>query len=192
MMYTTQYTSPLGNMLLAADANGLTGAWFEGQKYFGGTAGHELIENNDLEVFEAVKSWLDRYFNGDKPSPAELPLAPCGSEFKQMVWQLLCEIPYGEVTTYGRLAAEVARRTGRERMSAQAIGGAVGHNPISVIIPCHRVIGTDGSLTGYAGGIKLKKWLLMHEDVMEKKGQKWYSIGIRSQAYSAENMEKMR
>ena len=189
MYYIADYNTPIGRLTLAADNHGdaITGAWFEGQKYFGGTAGHELIE-----VFEAAKSWLDRYFNGNKPSPAELPLAPCGSEFRQMVWQLLCEIPYGEVTTYGRLAAEVARRTGRERMSAQAIGGAVGHNPISLIIPCHRVIGADGSLTGYAGGIELKKRLLIHEDVMEKKGQKWYSIGIRSQAYSAENMEKMR
>ena len=194
MYYTTDYNTPIGRLTLAADNHGdaITGAWFEEQKYFGGTAGHDLIEKDDLKVFEAAKSWLDRYFNGNKPSPAELPLAPCGSEFRQMVWQLLCEIPYGEVTTYGRLAAEFARRTGRERMSAQAIGGAVGHNPISVIIPCHRVIGTDGSLTGYAGGIELKKRLLIHEDVMEKKGQKWYSIGIRSQAYAAENMEKMR
>ena len=96
------------------------------------------------------------------------------------------------MTTYGKLAEAAARRIGRERMSAQAIGGAVGHNPISLIIPCHRVIGADGSLTGYAGGIELKKRLLIHEDVMEKKGQKWYSIGIRSQAYAAENMEKMR
>ena len=194
MYYTTDYNSPIGRLTLAADAGGeaITGAWFQGQKYFGGIAGHELIENNDFEVFEAAKSWLDRYFNGDKPSPTELPLAPCGSEFKQMVWQLLCEIPYGEVTTYGKLAAEAARRMGRERMSAQAIGGAVGHNPISVIIPCHRVIGTDGSLTGYAGGIELKKRLLIHESVMEKKGQKWYSIGIRSQAYAAENTRKMR
>lgn len=194
MYYTTDYNTPIGRLTLAADNHGdaITGAWFEGQKYFGGTAGHDLIEKDDLKVFEAAKSWLDRYFNGNKPSPAELPLAPCGSEFRQMVWQLLCEIPYGEVTTYGRLAAEAARRTGRERMSAQAIGGAVGHNPISVIIPCHRVIGTDGSLTGYAGGIELKKRLLIHESVMEKKGQKWYSIGIRSQAYAAENMEKMR
>ena len=186
MYYTTDYNSPIGRLTLAADAGGeaITGAWFQGQKYFGGTAGHELIENNDLEVFEAAKSWLERYFNGDKPSPAELPLTPCGSEFRQMVWQLLCEIPYGEVTTYGKLAAEAARRMGRERMSAQAIGGAVGHNPISVIIPCHRVIGTDGSLTGYAGGIKLKKWLLMHEDVMEKKGEKWYSIDIGADSLS--------
>ena len=135
MYYTTDHNSPIGRLTLAADAGGeaITGAWFQGQKYFGGIAGHELIENNDFEVFEAVKSWLDRYFNGDKPSPAELPLAPCGSEFRQMVWQLLCEIPYGEVTTYGKLAAEAARRMGRERMSAQAVGGAVGHNPISII-----------------------------------------------------------
>lgn len=170
MYYINEYASPLGKITLAADLTGenLTGAWFEGQKYFGGTAGHELIENNDLEVFDAAKSWLDRYFDGQKPSPEELPLEPSGSDFRHMVWQLLCEIPYGEVTTYGKLAAEAARRMGRERMSAQAIGGAVGHNPISVIIPCHRVIGSDGSLTGYAGGIELKKWLLIHEGVKRK------------------------
>lgn len=184
MYYVTEYVSPLGKMTLAADLTGenLTGAWFEGQKYFGGTAGHERIEKNDLAVFDAAKSWLDRYFNCDKPSPAELPLAPSGSDFRQMVWQLLCDIPYGEVTTYGKLAAEAARRLGRERMSAQAIGGAAGHNPISIIIPCHRVIGADGSLTGYAGGTALKKWLLIHEDVMEKKEQKWYSIGTKAAA----------
>ena len=165
MYYTTDYSTPIGRLTLAADNSGeaITGAWFEGQKYFGGTAGHEFIEKNDLAVFDAAKSWLDRYFNGEKPSPHELPLAPCGSTFRHEVWKLLCEIPYGEVTTYGKLATEVARRLGKERMSAQAIGGAVGHNPISIIIPCHRVVGADGSLTGYAGGIELKEWLLMHE-----------------------------
>ena len=169
MYYTTIYETHIGRLTLAADdsVEAITGAWFEGQKYFGGTAGHELIEKNDLAVFDIAKAWLDRYFNGEKPSPHELPLAPCGSAFRQEVWKLLCEIPYGEVTTYGKLATEVARRLGKERMSAQAIGGAVGHNPISVIIPCHRVVGTDGSMTGYAGGIELKEWLLSHEGAIK-------------------------
>ena len=165
MYYTTDYSTPIVRLTLAADKHGdaITGAWFDGQKYFGGTSGQDLVAKKDLEVFDDAKSWLDRYFGGERPSPDELPLAPCGSDFRQEVWKLLCEIPYGRVTTYGELAAETARRLCRERMSAQAIGGAVGHNPISVIIPCHRVIGSDGSMTGYAGGIGLKEWLLSHE-----------------------------
>ena len=165
MYYIADYNTPIGKLILAADDRGeaITGAWFEGQKYFGGTSGQDLVAKKDLEVFDDAKSWLDRYFGGERPSPDELPLAPCGSDFRQEVWKLLCEIPYGRVTSYGELAAETARRLGRERMSAQAIGGAVGHNPISVIIPCHRVIGADGSMTGYAGGIGLKEWLLSHE-----------------------------
>lgn len=165
MYYTTDYSTPIGRLTLAADNRGeaIIGAWFDGQKYFGGTSGQELVEKNDLAVFDTAKSWLDRYFNGAKPSPDELLLAPCGSAFRQEVWKLLCEIPYGQVTTYGELAAETARRLGRERMSAQAIGGAVGHNPVSIMIPCHRVIGSDGSLTGYAGGMERKEWLLIHE-----------------------------
>lgn len=110
--------------------------------------------------------WLERYFNGEQPEIAELVLAPQGSEFRQIVWKNLCEIPYGKVVTYGELAKKVAVQMGRERMSAQAVGGAVGHNPISVIIPCHRVIGADGSLTGYAGGIEKKRMLLELEGVL--------------------------
>lgn len=165
MYYVTEYISPLGEMTLASDAacEKITGVWFEGQKYYGGTRDHEHIEKNDLAIFDAAREWLDRYFHGEKPCPDELPLAPEGSTFRQEVWRLLCEIPYGEITTYGKLAAKAAKNLGREKMSAQAIGGAVGHNPISVIIPCHRVIGADGSLTGYAGGIELKKQLLIHE-----------------------------
>ena len=106
------------------------------------------------------RGWLDRYFAGGRPSLCELPLAPAGSEFRQGVWSILCEIPYGEVTTYGDIAKKVAARMGNKSMSAQAVGGAVGHNPISIIIPCHRVVGSNGSLTGYAGGIKTKIKLL--------------------------------
>ena len=125
----------------------------------------ELRPNEELEVFSRAKDWLDRYFNGKKPVPSELPLAPVGGEFRQTVWELLCEIPYGELTTYGQIAREAAKRLQRESMSAQAVGGAVGHNPISIIIPCHRVVGTGGSLTGYAGGLDKKIWLLKHEGV---------------------------
>ena len=125
----------------------------------------ELRPNEELEVFSRAKDWLDRYFNGKKPEPSELPLAPVGGEFRRTVWELLCEIPYGELTTYGQIAREAAKRLQRESMSAQAVGGAVGHNPISIIIPCHRVVGTGGSLTGYAGGLDKKIWLLKHEGV---------------------------
>lgn len=116
-------------------------------------------------VLRRAAQWLDRYFAGDKPMIAELPLAPAGSEFRQHVWQILCEIPYGSVITYGEIAKRMAGRMGRETMSAQAVGGAVAHNPISIIIPCHRVVGAGGSLTGYAGGIDRKMQLLELEGV---------------------------
>ena len=111
-------------------------------------------------VFDRAQEWLERYFSGEKPSPEELPLRPEGTDFQQMVWRELLHIPYGQVTTYGSLAKAVAKKMGRETMSAQAVGQAVGHNPISIIIPCHRVMGTDGSLTGYAGGLDRKIRLL--------------------------------
>ena len=150
MYYEMKYDSPVGRLTLASDGLNLAGLWMEGQKYFGGTVPGELRPNEELEVFSRAKDWLDRYFNGKKPEPSELPLAPVGGEFRQTVWELLCEIPYGELTTYGQIAREAAKRLQRESMSAQAVGGAVGHNPISIIIPCHRVVGTGGSLTGYA------------------------------------------
>lgn len=165
MYYEMKYDSPVGRLTLASDGLNLAGLWMEGQKYFGGTVPGELRPNEELEVFSRAKDWLDRYFNGKKPEPSELPLAPVGGEFRQTVWELLCEIPYGELTTYGQIAREAAKRLQRESMSAQAVGGAVGHNPISIIIPCHRVVGTGGSLTGYAGGLYKKIWLLKHEGV---------------------------
>lgn len=116
-------------------------------------------------MLERAKRWLDRYFAGERPVPQELPLAPAGSTFRQEVWKILCDIPYGEIVTYGEIAAKLARQLGRKSMSAQAVGGAVGHNPISVIIPCHRVVGADGSLTGYAGGIEKKRKLLRLEGI---------------------------
>ena len=122
-----------------------------------------MSEKDDLPVFIKVKKWLERYFNGENPSIKELPLAPQGNDFRQRVWDILCKIPYGETVTYGDIAKEIANSLGRKSMSAQAVGGAVGHNPISILIPCHRVIGVNGSLTGYAGGIERKKALLKLE-----------------------------
>lgn len=165
-IYSTRTSSPVGVLTLAGTDNALVGLWIEGQKYFSGTLTKTPEQRDDLPVFQKTKVWLDRYFAGERPAPAELPLAPAGGEFRRMVWKLLLEIPYGQTVTYGRLAQRIVALTGREHMSAQAVGGAVGHNPISIIIPCHRVIGADGSLTGYAGGIELKHRLLVHEGAL--------------------------
>ncbi|HIV03189.1 MAG TPA: methylated-DNA--[protein]-cysteine S-methyltransferase [Candidatus Aphodoplasma excrementigallinarum] len=163
MVYTAHYGSPLGRILLAGREGALVGLWFEGQKYFPGSVRAETAENEDTPVLRQAAQWLDRYFAGERPAIGELNLAPSGSEFRKEIWNMLCEIPYGEVTTYGRLAKEFASRYAGANMSAQAAGGAVGHNPISIIIPCHRVVGANGSLTGYAGGVDKKLALLTHE-----------------------------
>ena len=166
MYYNTTCNSPIGIITLACNEQEcLVGLWREGQKFFVDTIDSEVTENDELEIFNLTKNWLDRYFKGAKPEISELPLAPIGNEFRQRVWQLLCEIPYGEVWTYGKIANIIAKEQGKARMSAQAVGGAVGHNPISIIIPCHRVVSANGSLTGYAGGIKTKRALLKHEGV---------------------------
>lgn len=165
MYYSMQYQSPIGGMLLVSDGDGIVGLWNEGQKYYGATIKGEPVASDHQPVLIAAKIWLDRYFAGEQPQISELRLTPAGSAFRQEVWKLLCEIPYGSCTTYGELARQVAVRMNKESMSGQAVGGAVGHNPISVIIPCHRVVGTDGSLTGYAGGLTKKIKLLEHEGV---------------------------
>lgn len=169
MKYTDTYESPLGMMVLAADEEGLTGLWFEGQKYFGaGLLGQaqDLTEATE-EYFSKAKEWLTSYFKGEKPQG--LPkLHLCGTEFQREVWEILLQIPYGETTTYGAIAGEIAKKHGKKSMSAQAVGQAVGHNKISVIVPCHRVVGADGSLTGYAGGTWRKEALFE----LEKKGSK--------------------
>ena len=162
-IFKTYYDSPTGRLLLTSDGKALTGLWIEGQKYFASTIKEEPIQKDELEIFVKTKDWLDRYFAGQKPLPQELPLAPEGSDFRKAVWKILCNIPYGEVMTYGRIAKIIAEQKGLSSMSAQAVGNAVGHNPVSIIIPCHRVIGTNGSLTGYAGGIEKKKKLLQLE-----------------------------
>lgn len=163
MLCQTIYGSPLGEITLASDGESLVGLWFTGQRYYGGTVQGEMLPKDDLPVFAAATDWLNRYFAGGRPGIYELPLAPIGGAFRQKVWKLLCEIPYGEVTTYGALAKKIAAMEGKSSMSAQAVGGAVSHNPISIIIPCHRVVGANGSLTGYAGGIERKTVLLTLE-----------------------------
>lgn len=149
---------PLGGVLLAADEIGLTGLWFDGQKYFARGLPADLVERETPALLEA-KRWLDIYFSGKEPDFTP-PLHPIGSAFRQSVWEILLQIPYGKTTTYGEIARQLSEKMGLSRMSAQAVGGAVGHNEISIIIPCHRVVGTNGSLTGYAGGIDKKGKLL--------------------------------
>jgi len=165
MYYQTNYLSPLGRLTLACDGKSILGLWLEGQKYHGNGIAEEMIERDDLPVFDAAKKWLDSYFDGAQPAISELPLAPIGGEFRQSVWQILCEIPYGEVISYGEIAKSIAVKMNKASMSSQAVGGAVGHNPISIIIPCHRVVGSNGSLTGYAGGLAAKIKLLELEGV---------------------------
>lgn len=167
MTFLQHYNSPLGGILLAADEIGLTGLWFDGQKYFARDLPAEHVEQNTPVLSEA-KRWLDIYFTGREPDFTP-PLHPIGSVFRQAVWEILLQIPYGQTTTYGEIARQLAAKLGLPRMSAQAVGGAVGHNEISIIIPCHRVVGTNGSLTGYAGGIdkKVKLLELEHTDMTE-------------------------
>lgn len=165
MTYKTTYNSPLGKMTLVSDGKNLSGLWIDGQKYFESTLYGRAEEKDDLEIFRQTKEWLERYFQGARPEITELALAPAGGAFRQAVWKILREIPYGQVISYGAIANQIAKERGVAKMSAQAVGQAVGHNPISVIIPCHRVVGANGNLTGYAGGIHLKIKLLTHEGV---------------------------
>ena len=158
MIYTCHYNSPLGGILLAADEIGLTGLWFDGEKYFADNLPAEHMER-ETPILAETQRWLDVYFTGKEPDFTP-PLNPVGSEFRKAVWEILLQIPYGKTTTYGEISRQLAHKMGLERMSAQAVGGAVGHNEISIIIPCHRVVGTNGSLTGYAGGIDKKRRLL--------------------------------
>ena len=155
MDYICHYASPLGVVTLASDGRALTGLWFDGQKHFGDTLS-PLREEKPLPVFEQAQAWLDLYFQGKEPDFTP-ELAPAGTPFRQAVWALLLTIPYGQTMTYGALAARLGRA------SPRAVGGAVARNPISLIIPCHRVVGAGGSLTGYAGGVEKKRALLRLE-----------------------------
>ena len=163
--FVQHYDSPLGGILLAADEGGLTGLWFDGQKYFARDLSARHTEQ-DTPILAEARRWLDIYFSGREPDFTP-PLHPIGSAFRQSVWEILLQIPYGHTMTYGKIARQLAEKRGAKAVSAQAVGGAVGHNEISVIIPCHRVVGTNGSLTGYAGGIdkKVKLLELEHTDM---------------------------
>ena len=163
MIYTQHYDSPLGGILLSADETGLTGLWFDGAKYFAKGLPRERTDRETPALLQA-KQWLDLYFSGAEPDFTP-PLHPAGTAFQQAIWQLLLQIPYGQTATYGELARRLALEKGRETLSAQAVGGAVGHNPISLVIPCHRVVGAGGNLTGYAGGVDKKRALLALEHV---------------------------
>ena len=158
MEYRTTYPSPLGELTLASDGTSLTGLWIKGQKHFGGKS-TQWQTDDTLPVFAAAAAWLDAYWAEDEPNPTDLPLAPAGTIFQTEIWQYLLDIPYGQTVTYGELAQMVGCG------SPRAVGGAVGRNPISIIIPCHRVVGAAGQLTGYAGGVECKRFLLAHEEL---------------------------
>ena len=161
MMYSYHYSSPLGNITIASNGESLTGLWFDGQKHFHYNLISESTEA-ELPIFKQTVNWLDTYFSGEEPGftpPISLQTTP----FRKAVYDILLTIPYGETMTYGEIANILAKQKSIQRMSAQAVGGAVGHNPISIIIPCHRVVGADGSLTGYAGGLDKKTALLKLE-----------------------------
>lgn len=161
MIYRCQIDTPLGRITAAAEKDALTGLWFEGQKYYPSQV-DQWREEAEYEVFKALRLWLGHYFAG-KDQKIMLELCPKGTSFQRAVWDILLEIPFGEITTYGEIAKKVAQQNGVATMSAQAIGGAVGHNPISILIPCHRVLGAKKNLTGYAGGLDKKEALLKIE-----------------------------
>jgi len=177
MNYITKYDSPVGTLTIAGNETHITGLWIQNQKYFastlsevfyeltpasaGGISNRKIIETEEPDIFHQVRLWLHRYFSGEKIKP-DIPLAPNGSTFRQRVWEILLNIPYGETVTYGHIAKQLELKTGLKQ-SARSVGGAVSHNPISILIPCHRVIGANGKMTGYAGGIDKKIQLLKLE-----------------------------
>lgn len=163
--YSSTIPSPIGPLTMATDKDAicLIGLWMEGQKHFGGAIKDQLQEQDDLPIFQDVKDWLDRYFKGQKSSSDELPLKPMGTDFRLTVWEELLKIPYGETTCYGAIAKNIAKDKEKAKHSSRAVGGAVGHNPISIIIPCHRVLGANGQLTGFSGGLENKIKLLALE-----------------------------
>ena len=163
MLYYTYYESPVGKVMLLASEEALAGLWLPGQKVDQQLMARAVFQDY-TPILEQGRTWLDRYFSGGQPTPEEIPLDPQGSVFRKRVWRRLCKIPYGQVETYGQIARELGAEN-RGKMSAQAVGGAVGHNPIALIIPCHRVVGASGSLTGYGGGIERKIRLLTLEGV---------------------------
>ena len=161
MDYIHHYCSPLGSITEASDGTNLTGLWFDGQKYYAAS----IVENHSVKnmpVFDMTDRWLNQYFSGEIPCFTP-PIRLKGTDFQMLVWEILLTIPYGQTKTYSEISMLVAKSKGLSHMSAQAVGGAVSHNAVSLIVPCHRVIGANGSLTGYAGGLERKSWLLQME-----------------------------
>ena len=166
-MYYTLYKSPVGNITISSDGECLTGLWFVGQKYYKNPYNDcKFILKDDLEIFDNVKQWLDLYFIGEEPTLSGIKIKLKGSEFQLKVWSYLQKIPYGETITYGQIAKDIALDNNSTKVGAQAVGGAVGRNPISIIIPCHRVLGKGGNLCGYAGGLSVKEKLLKIEGII--------------------------
>lgn len=164
--FVNHYNALDTTLTLASDGKNLTGLWFEGQRHF--MEGVKDFEDKSLAVFDETKEWLFDYFQGKNPSKSP-PLKPFGTEFQLEVWEILKKIPYGKTSTYKEIAEEIKRKRGLQKMSARAIGGAVGRNPISIIIPCHRVIASNGKLSGYAGGLDIKEKLLALEGAARSK-----------------------
>ena len=164
-LYQSFYYSPLGEITLVAHESALVGLWIDNQKHYVQNLQLSHVDTQETPVLTQTKSWLDAYFRGENPDPHRLPLDPNGSEFQLAVWRILATIPYGTLTTYGAIAKQIAHEFHKPKMSAQAVGGAVGRNPISIIVPCHRVVGATGKLTGYAGGLDKKRFLLQLEGV---------------------------
>lgn len=165
LIYYAEYeTIIIGTLLLTSDGSSLTGCWFDAETARGRFSEDLLRRNDTLEIFAATRNWLDRYFAGEAPHPSELPLKASGSAFQMKVWGLLSQIPYGRTVTYADIAKQITAPSGK-RMAAQAVGGAVGRNPLGVIVPCHRVMGANGNLTGFGGGLDKKVALLEHEGI---------------------------
>lgn len=189
IVYFTAYETPIiGALTLASDGEGITGCWFDNDRFFGYGIEERLERNDDLDVFNQARKWLDRYFAGEAPNPRELPLTARATTFQMHVREAMLDIPYGETTTYGAIAKRIEATTGK-RQSAQAVGGAVGHNPLCLIVPCHRVMGANGNLTGFGGGLDTKIALLEHERAMKdtfkrpKKGAALEGIPSAAQKY---------
>ena len=165
MLYATTIPSPLGELTLVSTDAALTALWLDRRAFLADTAGRAVEERADALPLKPGRDWIAAYFAGRRPGIGDLPLAPEGTPFRRLIWRLLRDIPYGECVSYGELAREAARALGKERMSSRAVGGAVGRNPLAIIIPCHRVVGADGNLTGYGAGIARKIRLLELEGV---------------------------
>ncbi len=163
MIYSSDYLSPYGKMLIASDGTYLIGVWFYGQKYFKSNFKEKFIQNDNVDVIKKAKKWLDDYFLGLAPTPNELKIKLLGTTFQIKIWSILWQIPYGATTTYQDIGNKYLDKYQTTKIALQAVGSAISHNPIAIIIPCHRVIGKNGNLTGYAAGLKIKEALINHE-----------------------------